>query len=101
MLRHNIPEDVFRNAQSNNVDAKILKALKDINYDETKDFQVPEDKFAPKSKPAEDYIHFPSSISKYEFITTEADVEKLKTLVGVELIGVDAEWKPSSNNFDK
>lgn len=52
-----------------------------------------EDTFAPISTPSAEYMRLQPSVKVY-FIDTEANINKMTTLIGKRFIGLDAEWRP-------
>lgn len=50
------------------------------------------------STPLEEYYQMPEE-SVVEFIGCEEDIEKAKSLIDMEVIGVDSEWRPTINNL--
>ena len=64
-----------------------------MEYDQTKEYQVPKDRYAPVSVPENEYQRLPQGY-KVVFIDTEDKLDQMKILIGQKYIGVDAEWRP-------
>ena len=73
--------------------------MENIEYDKSKDC-IYQDRFGPISEPLEDYIKLPNSV-KIRVIRDESEVHHLDELLGCKYIGMDSEWRPVMNKFDK
>jgi len=83
-----------RNKCDTHVREDVLSKLKDVVYDESKDTSLQKfDAFETLSKPENEFIQLPESV-KVHWIGTDADCEKLESLLSEEFIGVDSEWRP-------
>ena len=70
----------------------VAKQIEQMNYDGKQDFQATKDYFDPVSKPSDDYLRLPQDV-QVEFIDKENKIDLLKSLIGQQYIGVDAEWR--------
>lgn len=80
-------------------DDKLKQQMDDIDYDESQDC-IYRDRFGPISEPVEDYLKIPNFV-KIKTIRKESEVEQLDELLGSEYLGMDSEWKPVMNKFEK
>ena len=58
------------------------------------------DFYGPITGPPEQFFRLPETC-KVHFIATEEELKKAECLIGMELIGVDAEWRPGMTTFQQ
>lgn len=51
------------------------------------------------SSPDSELLKLPSHVS-VQMVSTEAECEHLRSLIGKEMVGMDCEWRPQMSKFD-
>mmetsp|Transcript_19323 Transcript_19323/g.29628 ORF Transcript_19323/g.29628 Transcript_19323/m.29628 type:complete len:113 (+) Transcript_19323:839-1177(+) len=93
-LRNNLTRADFEN--SNFLRPNTADRIDHIDYNPEPEVTT---NFGPISAPAEEYIHLPADY-KYDFIGKVEDLHLLEKFKG-DIIGVDAEWKPTVHPLEE